>query len=192
MDKNQGSRKSKGVVFNLAKSDLLHEWILTLCLMLAITAVLSPLLLMFGLKFGIIEYGRTYLTEDPGYREIRPFTSKSFKKEWFDEIKSRPDVEFVMPSTRQIAATVVASIEGKNTREDLDIIPSGAGDPLVLENGAPVPGDGECVLTHLAAQDLKAVVGDVITVKASRIKGSRFEYGSVELKVVVLTCVNSR
>ncbi len=191
MDNDQSNRASPGIVFRLAKADLLHEWILTLCLMLAIMAVLSPLLLMFGLKFGIIDWGRTYLTEDPGYREIRPLTSRSFKKEWFDGIKERPDVEFVVPATRQIAASIVASIKSKKTKEDLDIIPTGEGDPLILNNGSPVPGQGECVLTHLAAEDLKAGVGDMITVKVSRIKGSRFEYGTVELKAVGILSIRA-
>ena len=36
----------------LAASDFLFEWRLTSCLVLALAAVLAPLLVLFGLKYG--------------------------------------------------------------------------------------------------------------------------------------------
>jgi putative ABC transport system permease protein len=181
---NEISKKKSGpIVFRLSVKDLWHEWILTLCLVLAISAVLSPLLLLFGLKYGIIEWGREYLTQDPRYREIRPLTSKSFNKEWFNNIENRNDVAFIMPMTRQISATIKASIKGKKGEEELNIIPTSDNDPLLLENGAKIPQKDECVLTQAAAEALKAKEGDKVLVKASRIIGSQYEYGTTELTV---------
>ena len=174
---------SKGVVLKLSLKDLKHEWILTSCLVMAIAAVLAPLLLLFGLKYGIITWGREYLTQDPLYREIRPMTSKSFNKEWFEQMEKRDDVAFVMPMTRQIAATVKAHVKGKKKKEELNIIPTRAQDPLVLENGAAIPSKKECVLTRIAAEDLQAKVGDTIVARAGRIIGGKYEYGALELKV---------
>ncbi|MDD9300899.1 MAG: hypothetical protein HUK40_00585 [Desulfobacter sp.] len=37
-----------GLVPSLAWADLKHEWILSLCLFLAVAAVVGPLLLLFG------------------------------------------------------------------------------------------------------------------------------------------------
>jgi len=174
---------AKGVVFKLSLKDLKHEWILTSCLVMAIAAVLAPLLLLFGLKYGIITWGREYLTQDPLYREIRPMTSKSFNKEWFERMEKRADVAFVMPMTRQIAATVKAHVKGKTAKKELNIIPTRAQDPLVLENGAAIPEKNECVLTRIAAEDLKAQIGDMIVARAGRIIGGKYEYGALELKV---------
>ena len=100
------SRPPTGIVFSLSRKDLQHEWILTACLVMAIAAVLSPLLLLFGLKYGTIETLRFRLIQDPRNREIRPLTSRSFSSEWFEQIARRQDVGFVIPMTRQIAATV--------------------------------------------------------------------------------------
>lgn len=172
-----------GIVFKLSLKDLKHEWILTLCLIMAISAVLSPLLLLFGLKFGIIAWARDYLTQDPRYREIRPLTSKSFAPEWFEEMEQREDVAFIVPMTRQISATVKANVKGKTGSEQFNVIPTRPGDPLLLENGAAVPEPGECVLTKFAAEALGAAVGDVIEASAGRIVGSRYEYGTLEMRV---------
>ncbi|MEE4357371.1 MAG: hypothetical protein V2I97_12970, partial [Desulfococcaceae bacterium] len=111
MKTEKNSRKD--IVFSLACADLKHEWILTLCLVLAITAVLSPLLLMFGLKFGIIDVALNFMMTDPRYREIRPLASRSFDKEWFEQMRQRPDVNFIIPMTRNISASVDVNLKEK-------------------------------------------------------------------------------
>lgn len=172
-------------MLRLALADLWHEWILTACLMLAICAVIAPLLLLFGLKYGTIETLRHRLIQDPKNREVRPLSSVSHPKEWFDSVQSDPRVAFVTPMTRQIAASVTMWVKdsGPDAKQDLDLIPTGEGDPLVLENGAPVPSFGECVLTEFAAEGIGAGVGDTLIMEASRMRGSRRETGTTELKV---------
>lgn len=191
-DKKSVGRKSTGrIVLKLSVKDLKHEWILTLCLVMAISAVLSPLLLLFGLKYGIIEWGRDYLTQDPRYREVRPLTSKSFTKQWFEKMEEKEIVDFIIPMTRQISATAKANVKGKKATEELNIIPTRENDPLILENGALIPGPGECVLTQFAAEALKAVTGDILEIKTSRIKKSRYEFGTMELKVKGIVSVRA-
>jgi len=187
----KSKKKPGGIVFRLSVKDLFHEWILTVCLVMAISAVLSPLLLLFGLKYGIIEWGRDYLTQDPRYREVRPLTSKSFNKEWFEQMGRQGDVAFIVPMTRQISATIKANVKDKKEKEELNIIPTNDNDPLIIENGATVPGADECVLTQFAAESLKADVGDVIVARASRIIGSQYEYGTMELKVAGILSVRA-
>lgn len=188
MSDNQSSKGSSGIVFSLARADLKHEWILTTCLVMAIAAVLSPLLLLFGLKFGTIETLRHRLVQDPRNREIRPMISKSFTRDWFEEMKARLDVGFVVPTTRQISSTVDVQTSGQSAKRALDIIATTTGDPLILENDAPIPGKGQCVLSALAAENLGVKTGDEITAWAKRIKGRRYESASTKLKVAgVLT-----
>ena len=180
------SKKSqpRDIVFKLSWADLKHEWILTICLIMAIAAVLSPLLLMFGLKYGIVDWGRSYLMEDPRYSEIKLLASKSFEKDWFEQMRNRQDVDFVIPMTRQISATITAKVKTREKKEKLNIIPTDDNDPLILENGSSIPGEGECVLTRFAAEALEAEAGDIIEAAASRVRGSGYEYGVVELKVI--------
>jgi len=179
----QKPHRSGGIVFGLARSDLLHEWILTTCLVMAIAAVLSPLLLLFGLKFGTIETLRHRLIMDPRNREIRPMVSKSFTRQWFDQMRQRHDVAFIVPTTRQISSTVDVQAHGRGPKKALDIIPTMDGDPLIRENGAPIPGEGQCVLSAAAAQELGVKTGDTVLAWAKRIKGRRYQSASTRLRV---------
>ncbi|NPA08715.1 MAG: hypothetical protein GXO46_06995, partial [Chlorobi bacterium] len=175
--------QSNFIVLNLALKDLRHEWILTACLIMAISAVLSPLLLLFGLKYGIIDWGTKHLVNDPRYREIRPNISKSFDKNWFDTLKNRDDVAFVVPMTREISATIKAHVKGHRSEQELNIIPTMAGDPLLLENGARIPGNNECVISSFAAKSLNVKPGDILVASAGRIIKGQYEYGTFKLKV---------
>ena len=49
-----GVRERLKLVGELAFSDYRHEWIISGCAVLALSAVLIPLLVLFGLKYGII------------------------------------------------------------------------------------------------------------------------------------------
>lgn len=183
MSKASPNGGERGIVFRLAGADLRHEWILTICLIMAIAAVLSPLLLLFGLKYGTIETLRYRLVQDPRNREIRPMVSKSFTRDWFDQLRKRPDVAFVVPTTRAISASVDVTVKGKVGRDSLDLIPTSQGDPLLVENGAPVPEADQCVITQSAAQDLDAQVGDTLVITTKRRRGSQYESASLELKL---------
>lgn len=179
---------SLGIVLRLSRSDLANEWILTLCLVMAIAAVLSPLMILFGLKYGTIQTLRHRLVQDPRNREIRPMVSKSFNREWFEQMRGRTDVAFIVPTTRQISATMDVALRsdsssGGNEKIQLDIVPTDEGDPLLLENGAGIPGRGECVLTQAAAEALGAKLGSHITGSARRYRDGRFEASELPLVV---------
>jgi len=176
---------SRGIIFHLSRADLLNEWILALCLVMAVAAVLSPLLILFGLKFGTIETLRHRLVQDPRNREIRPMLSKVFDQAWFRQIASRRDVAFVVPMTRQISASIDAILEkdGSLEKASLDLVPTSGDDPLVLENGATIPEGNQCVLTQSAAEALGAEPGDLLIGHAKRVVDTRYETGELKLEV---------
>lgn len=183
---SQNASKQPLLMTRLSLSDLRHEWVLSLCLIMAVSAVIAPLLLLFGLKYGTIETLRRRLIQDPRNREVRPLTSLSFPREWFDGVAARSDVAFLTPMTRQISATVTAYVisAGKKTeRVDVDIIPTGENDPLLIENGSAVPAEGQCVLSAYAAEAMDAQPGDTIEIEATRLKGAKKEKGVVGLTV---------
>ncbi|MGH8507988.1 MAG: ABC transporter permease, partial [Gammaproteobacteria bacterium] len=93
-------------IASLAYRDYSHEWHMSACFILGLAAVLAPLMVLFGVKFGIITNMMTSLSEDPGKREIRPLGSSRYTPEWFASVRARPEVAFVVPRTRTLAATV--------------------------------------------------------------------------------------
>jgi len=142
-----------GLLIRLAVRDFAHERIMSACFVLALAAVLLPLLVLFGLKFGIISNLLAPMTEDPRYRQILPAASGRFDAAWFEAMASRDDVAFVVPRTRAIAATmrirVPEAASGRILR--VELIPSASGDP-VLE-GLAVPSGFERVVLSLDAAD---------------------------------------
>ena len=174
-----------GTGLGIALSDLLHEWRLSLCLILSIAAVIAPLLLLFGLKYGTIATLRSRLVQDPRNREIIPLVTRNFGKEWFETMSSHPDVAFVLPTIRQIAASIDVRLEQSDHPRGarLDIVPTGPGDALLLDNGAEIPGEGECVLSRLGADEVGAKTGDRLRCTINRSRSGKFESASLMLQV---------
>src|SRR5690606_3612238 len=79
------------LVGRLALDDYRHEWVLSGCSVLALAAVLIPLLVLFGLRYGIITNLLDPLIENPRYREVTPVTSGRYTPEWFETMRARDD-----------------------------------------------------------------------------------------------------
>ncbi|MDD2464536.1 MAG: FtsX-like permease family protein [Desulfobulbus sp.] len=172
------------MILKLAYKDVVHDRLLSVCLVLAIASIIAPLLILFGLQFGTIETMRNRLVQDPKNREIRPMTTKTFSRDWFDQLKGRcPEVSFVVPMTRQISSSIVAVNEVADLRESLSLVATAPGDPLLFENGVTVPGNDGCVLSTPAAQALNVKVGDQLSFTAQRIIQGKYENGSFSVKV---------
>ena len=139
--------------------DLIHEWRVSVCLVLALAAVLTPLLILFGLKSGIVTTLTERLKRDPRNLEIKWSHNAPLDPDWIEKLRARPEVGFLVPNTRSLAATVDLLSDAGRTLSGLDMIPSASGDPL-FASGAGIPdGLGDMALTHEAAQALGATVG---------------------------------
>ena len=157
------------LVVDLAFRDFLHERMMSACFVLALAAVLLPLLVLFGLKFGIIGNLLAPLTEDPRYRQIVPTGSGHFEPRWFEAMAEREDVAFIVPRTRAIAATMRVRDPGADAGRiiSVELIPSADGDPVLGELAAPT-GYDEVVLSLDAADKLGVAAGDRIQGIVSR------------------------
>lgn len=170
-------------ILRLALADLRDEWLLSLCISLAIAAVLAPLMILFGLKSGAVEILRHRLVQDPRNREIRPKITRTYDVAWFSDIKRRKDVAFVTPLTRGISSTVDAVNVATGATAKLDLSPTGRGDALVTENGSPAPNEKECVLTAASAEELDVKKGDMVEIRTNRRVNREFQSASLQLKV---------
>ncbi len=167
----------------IAAAHLRHEWILTLCLVIALAAVIAPLLVLLGLKHGTIETLRDRLVEDPVFREIRPARTREYPTEWFERVGAWSEVAFLTPTILPLSSVLQVERPGASGREIMDLVPTAAGDPLLLENGARVPLDGEIVLTTEAARRLGAEAGATVTGQVTRSRGGRTEAAKIDLTV---------
>ena len=167
----------------LASRDYTHEWQMSGCFVLALAAVLGPMLVLFGLKFGIVGGMLTQLIENPENREIRPVSSGHFDQAWFESLRGRDDVAFLVPRTRSIAATIELNSENSGRIVRSEVIPSGIGDPL-LPAGGPLPdGIADIVLSQTAAEKLQVEQGDRVDGSVSRRYAGKRERDHIELTV---------
>lgn len=147
----------------LATRDYRHEWQMSGCFVLALAAVLGPMLVLFGLKFGIVGGMLDQLIEDPANREIRPVGSGSYDRAWIGSMRQRPDVSFLVPRTRSIAATLELSSDNAGRILNTETIPSDNGDPLLADAAAAPEGLRSIVLSQSAAAKLNVTAGDSIS-----------------------------
>lgn len=152
----------------LASRDYAHEWQMSGCFVLALAAVLGPMLVLFGLKFGIVGGMVDQLVQNPENREVRPVSSGSFKGDWFDTMARRNDTAFIVPRTRSIAATMELRSNNASRIVRSELIPSGPGDPLLPNDAALPDGLSTVVLSRSAAGKLDVAAGDAISGSITR------------------------
>jgi putative ABC transport system permease protein len=165
----------------LAMADLIAERLLAACTMLALAAVLAPLVILAGLRAGVIQGLHEALLEDPRVREVTTASNRSFDAALLARLAARPDVAFLAPRTRTLAASLLIErpdAAGAGTR--VELIPTAPGDPLLPE--APT-GTDTIVLTASAAARLRVGAGDALVGRLARVLDGRRE--SVVLALVV-------
>ena len=156
----------------LSYKDVLHEWRMSLCVMFAVAAIATPLLLFFGLKSGIMDTLRQRLLNNPSTMELMSVNEKRYDAGWFEEQRKDPLVSFVIPKTRRLSASAEFQLKSSKNRKSLDLLPTAAGDPLLAHYHIVAPKQDECVLTAEAAKRTGAHTGDIMEVRVSRDRGS--------------------
>jgi len=110
------------VLMSLGLSDLLHDRKVSICIMASIVAVVAPLLLLFGLKFGIVSQMRTELLSDPRNLEIRMLASAKLDQVWFDKMRQSQNVAFILPMTRSLNTIADLYVDSRRFAESVELI----------------------------------------------------------------------
>ncbi|AUG10696.1 ABC transporter permease [Pseudomonas sp. S09G 359] len=164
------------LITSLAWQDYRNDAWLSACSVLALVAVIAPLLVLFGLKFGLVSSLTERLQTDPATREIIPLGGGRFSSALIEQLGQRPDVAFAIPRTRQIAATAQVGTLA------LEMLPTAPGDPLLA--GLPMPrGLDQIVLSHTAAEKLAARPGDWLETSFARQVAGRVEAQRTRVQV---------
>ena len=174
--------RQAGIAARLAGADLLAERMLAACSVLALAAVLAPLLILAGLREGVVQGLREVLLQDPRIREVTTAANRSFDAGLLRRLAARADVAFLAPRTRTLAASLLLErpdAPGSGLR--VELVPSAAGDPLLAR--APERTDGIVVSAGAAAR-LGVSAGDRVVGRLGRIRGGKRD--SVALPLVVL------
>ena len=168
-------------VGELAAADLWADRTLALCNAGALAAVLAPLVVLAGLRLGVVEGLRELLLENPHAREIVTAANRTLPAARVDAVAHWPGVQFLVPLTRTLATTLLvqAGDEAGPTAR-LELLPTRPGDPLL---DAVPAADDQVVLSAAAAARLHAGPGTKLTGRVGRIADGVRESATVPLTV---------
>jgi putative ABC transport system permease protein len=140
-------------IIRFAAASMLHEWVAILCLILALSAVFSPVLVILGLKSGIIAKMRANMLSDPANLELIPRNQMSVDGNLLAQVQAIPGVSFAMPKTAHFTGSNVDVQAGESSCE-VALHPTATGDPVLLRHGVMVPKDEGIVLGAQVAREL--------------------------------------
>lgn len=166
----------------LAMQDLWHDRIISFCIVSSLVAVIAPLLLLFGLRFGIVNQLQEDLASDPRNLEIRMLSSGSYNQNWIEQLRQRPDVGFAIGQTRSLNTLADLQTDSTHFIENAEVIPTDSGDPLL--KSLKLHQENEVVITQEAARKLAANVGDTLSLRVGRMLDERREWGRKSVTVV--------
>nr|VFK27231.1 MAG: putative ABC transport system permease protein [Candidatus Kentron sp. MB]VFK31064.1 MAG: putative ABC transport system permease protein [Candidatus Kentron sp. MB]VFK75504.1 MAG: putative ABC transport system permease protein [Candidatus Kentron sp. MB] len=175
----------------LALADLRREPGAFLVGVAAVAAVLAPVLILFGLKYGIVSAMTDRLTHDPYIRAIYPLGQTRYDPAWLQRLGAREEVAFLMPLTRYLSAEARIEAMGDGAlSQRIELIPTGAGDPLVANEtaiaatmGVPAKPPG-IILTHRAAERSGLTAGQEGILRIARKRDRRQEEVRLAVRVV--------
>lgn len=171
-------------ILSLSFRDYSHEWKMSSCFIIALASVLAPMMILFGLKFGIVNSMISNLVENPSNREIRPIGSGSYRDDWFKTMRARDDVAFIIPKTRALAATIQLKSKNAPRIVSTELIATNEGDPLLGKVEVSPTGYYQVVLSHNAALKLSVKKGDSIDASLSRQYRGKRERVHISVQVV--------
>ena len=155
-------------ILRLSFRDYSHEWRMSGCFIFALASVLAPMMILFGLKFGIVNTMVTELVENPSNREIRPIGSGRYTEQWIEEYRQRSDIQFIIPKTRTLAATIQLNSDSSSRILSTEMVATAAGDPLMDGMDRLPVAYHQMILSQSAANKLKVKPGDKIDASLAR------------------------
>ncbi|MDF7666633.1 FtsX-like permease family protein [Orbaceae bacterium ESL0727] len=171
------------LITRLSLADLWYDKKVSFCIIASIISVITPLLLLFSLKYGVISQLRYQLLLDPQNLEVKTVGNLQFDRSMFDWLKAQPEVGFVIPLTRSLNTQADLLKTSSLFINNVDILPTAAGDPLT-QNLPPITNKKQMLLTAPAAEKMAVTVGDTIKMVITRQLARQLEKGITELQVV--------
>lgn len=177
-------------IISLSFRDYSHEWRMSGCFVLALASVLAPMMILFGLKFGIVSSMVTGLVENPSNREIRAVGSGRYEQKWFDEYAERKDIAFIIPKTRSLAATIQLKSNKVGRIFSTELFATAERDPLLTAIEVKPQGFYQVILSDSIAKKLNIAKGERLDGSLVRQFRGKRERVHIDLKVIDVAPAN--
>lgn len=170
----------------LAIRDLWREPTAFLCQVLSLAAVLAPLLVLYGLKTGIVTLVVGELARNPAVREIAVQGVGAWPAELLADLRGSPAVGFVVPQPHLLNADRMWFSAAGTMAPALHqawFMSTGPDDPLLDE--LPAPAEGQTVLSTRLARTLDVGTGDRVRILIERDGGRESATFDVEVAAIL-------
>ncbi len=182
--RGSGSMRRLRKLLWLSWRDYVNEWQMSGCFVLALAAVLGPMLILFGLKSGIIGNMLDQLVNNPRNLEIQTVGAGRFDKPWIEALRQRPETGFVIPKTRSLSASLDLKSDHAPDIVAVELVSSAPGDPLLGELAAALKTPSDVILSSVAADKLRVRAGDEIDASVARRFHGKRQREHIALNVV--------
>jgi putative ABC transport system permease protein len=169
----------------LALQDLWHDRKVSLCIAASLVAVIAPLLLLFGLKHGVVSQLQDELLRDPRNLEVKMLSNGNYDSAWIERVRQRPETGFALGQTRSLNTQADLLMGMQRFVEGAEIIATEPGDPQLNLPHLNPTGD-QVILSARAAQRLQAKVGDRVQLRVLRRLEGVNERGEMTLTVLAV------
>lgn len=173
-------------ISRLAIRDLWHDRLVSLCMVATLVAVIAPLLLLFGLKHGVVSAMQDELMRDPRNLEVRMLTSGSYDQAWIDELAGYPDVGFTVGMTRSLNTQADFIHSAAKFLENVEVLPTANGDPLMDGIAVQALPKAGVIFSAQAAQRLDVRPADVLRMRIARRLNGVDQRAVVDLTVLAV------
>lgn len=174
-----------GFLIVIAFKDYVRDRRYGLVSALILTSVLAPILVLFGIKNGIIEELFDRLRSDPAAVEIRPLGQGQYEYALINTLSARADVAYAIPTTRFLSSTI--EVHNPENRR----VPPGSGELIPSSIGDPFWGKAlywkddvvDVVLSTPLLEKMKLTVGQTFKGRLGRFIAGRREAVDVSFQV---------
>lgn len=147
------------------------------CRVLSLAAIILPLMLLLGLKYGVISAIRQQLLSNPATLAVIPHYTQHITDSMVDELRIRPEVGYVLPVISALYSQVsVRPVSAEANTADaqhivIEMVPTSEGDPVLCASAQQTPRDGEVILSAQAAESLGVAAGSKVALTLNRNSG---------------------
>lgn len=172
---------SRAVLWRLACLDVWRDKKISICMIAAVVSIVAPLMLLFGLKHGVVTQMRSELASQPDNLEVRMIASHALDRAWFDDARQQSFIGFVAPLTRSLNTIGDLRVSSSAFVANAELLPSFTGDPLL--KGQAGPTGQNTWLSASAAQSLSLAAGETLSLIITRKRDGQTERLRVPLVV---------
>lgn len=170
-------------IARLSLADLWYDRKVSFCIIASVISVITPLLLLFSLKYGVVSQLRQQLLNDPQNLEVKIVGNLQLDNEMFKWIEQQPETAFVIPLTRSLNTQADLMKDASHFVNNAEVIPTAKGDPIT-ENLPLLTNKNQILLSSLSAEKMQVNVGNLVKMVITRQLDGKLEKGIAELEVI--------